>query len=152
VIALGVPDGPILALCGATASASVCFFIGRLAGRKAMRAVLGKRGDAVSEKLHNISIAGIAFLRMLPVAPFTVVNFTIGISAVPFSTFLIGTILGLAPGVAAMSFMRGPLIEVWRHPDPAGIATFAAILCGWFLFLFCLHVVARRWHEHRYNP
>jgi uncharacterized membrane protein YdjX (TVP38/TMEM64 family) len=149
VIALGLPWGPVIALAGASSSAAAAFMIGRLAGRRTLREMLGEPGKAVMGKVRHIGIPGIALLRMLPVAPFSVVNFAVGMSPVKFTTFIAGTALGLLPGLAALSFLRGLLIRVWRHPDLQGCLALGAAVIFWFGLLFALSVISRRWHAAR---
>ena len=45
-----------------------------------------------------------ALLRLVPVAPFTVVNLVAGASHVRALDFGLGTVLGIAPAVFAMTF------------------------------------------------
>jgi len=44
-------------------------------------------------------------LRNVPIAPFTVVNLIAGAARIPFRDFLIGTLIGMAPGIAALTIL-----------------------------------------------
>ena len=43
-----------------------------------------------------------AVVRNLPVAPFTIVNMVAGASHIKLGDFLLGTALGMAPGIVAI--------------------------------------------------
>ena len=61
-------------------------------------------------------------LRMVPVAPFAIVNAAVGVAGVPLKPLLYGTILAVTPGIVLLSFsidraraaLRGePLFDPW---------------------------------------
>jgi len=97
--------GLVCSLLGIALSASVNFGLGSLAGRNAMVAIAGSFVDRVARQVARQGILAVATLRMLPIAPYTVVNLVAGASPVRFADFLVGTLLGMAPGVAALGFV-----------------------------------------------
>jgi len=97
--------GLFCSLLGITLSASVNFGLGSLVGRNAMVAIAGSFVDRVARQVARQGILAVATLRMLPIAPYTVVNLVAGASQVRFADYLVGTLLGMAPGVAALGFV-----------------------------------------------
>jgi uncharacterized membrane protein YdjX (TVP38/TMEM64 family) len=56
-------------------------------------------------------------VRIVPVAPFAVVNFAAGAAQVPRRAFTLGTILGLAPGALALTIASDRGVAVVRNPN-----------------------------------
>ena len=104
IIATGVVFGPLLggvyALAGALLSAAVTYWIGRRLGRNAVRHLAGRRLNRITRRLARKGALAIALIRLLPVAPFSIVNAVIGASHIRLRDFLLGTAFGMAPGIA----------------------------------------------------
>jgi uncharacterized membrane protein YdjX (TVP38/TMEM64 family) len=84
-------------------------------------------------------------LRLLPVAPFTVVNLAAGASEIRTRNFLLGSLLGMAPGVALMTVF-GDRLGTWlRRPDLPNLAIVAVIA----LLALALTWALRRWSRRR---
>jgi len=58
-------------------------------------------------------------LRVIPVAPFTVINLAAGASHIRFRDFALGSLLGMAPGILALTLFSDQVVEVLRTPDLA---------------------------------
>lgn len=54
-----------------------------------------------NEHLQKNGILTVAFLRLIPVFHFDILNFALGISAVSWMDFFIGTFFGIVPGIIA---------------------------------------------------
>jgi uncharacterized membrane protein YdjX (TVP38/TMEM64 family) len=80
-------------------------------------------------------------VRLIPVAPFTVVNVAAGAFNVRFLDFALGTLVGMAPGIFAIAVFGGQLEHAIRDP---GIKSFAvlAVFVG-------LIVLAAGWIRNR---
>jgi phospholipase D1/2 len=75
-------------------------------------------------------------IRVIPVAPFSVVNVVAGASHLRFTDYLIGTALGMAPGTLAFSLLGSQLERTLREPSATSIAVavgiaVAAASLGW---------------------
>jgi phospholipase D1/2 len=64
-------------------------------------------------------------IRLLPVAPFSIVNAVIGASHIRLRDFLLGTALGMAPGVAVTVIFVDRVTAAVTDP---GFGTFAMVL------------------------
>ncbi|HET6519341.1 MAG TPA: VTT domain-containing protein, partial [Geminicoccaceae bacterium] len=133
------------ALAGAMLSAAVSFALGRLLGRDALRRFAGRRVNAVSRRLAERGVVAMTVLRLLPVAPFTIVNLAAGASEVRARDFLLGSLLGLMPGVAAMAGLGEGLQRALRDPRPANFLLLGAIALG----VFGLALLLYRWSRAR---
>jgi uncharacterized membrane protein YdjX (TVP38/TMEM64 family) len=67
-------------------------------------------------------------VRVLPLLPFTLVNMTCGAFGVPVRTFLLGTVLGMAPGVLGMTLVGDRILAVIRQPTPGAIVGLVGVV------------------------
>lgn len=135
-IALGPVWGFSTALAGALASAVVGFWIGRLVGRRPIERQGGVLIDRLSRRLASRGVFAVASVRAVPVAPFTVVNMVAGASHVRFGDFVLGTLVGLAPGTLAFSILGHQLERTLTSPGWSDIGLLvliaaAAVGLGW---------------------
>jgi uncharacterized membrane protein YdjX (TVP38/TMEM64 family) len=129
IIATGIVFGPLLggayALTGALASAAVTFWIGRKLGRHNVRRLAGSRLNRITRRLAKKGTIAIAVLRLLPVAPFSVVNAVAGASQIGWREFMLGTLLGMTPGIAAMVIFVDRVAQAVTDP---GLDTFLMLV------------------------
>ena len=50
-------------------------------------------------------ILAVVVIRMIPVAPYSVVNVVAGASTLPLRDFMVGTLLVITPGILAMAVL-----------------------------------------------
>jgi uncharacterized membrane protein YdjX (TVP38/TMEM64 family) len=63
----------------------------------------------------------------LPVLPFTITSLAAGASAIRFSDYMIGTVLGCAPGTILLALIGDRIVAMALHPTLGEISTF--LLC-----------------------
>ncbi len=124
--------------------AAVAFGVGRLAGRGQLQRLAGSRVHRVSQRLGNAGVLAITMARMVPVAHFTIISLTAGASHIRFRDFLIGTALGMAPGVAVIALVFDQATAAARHPREAQLAALVLGSVGLLAALFALHLWRRR--------
>jgi phospholipase D1/2 len=135
--------GPVYTLIGATLSAALTFAIGRRLGRETIRKLAGRRVNDLSRRLAKRGLIAIAFVRMLPIAPFSIVNIVAGASHIRWSDFLLGTVIGLLPGVVTMTFFVDRAIAAVREPGPGSFALLAVALALIVALVFGLRHMLR---------
>jgi phosphatidylserine/phosphatidylglycerophosphate/cardiolipin synthase-like enzyme/uncharacterized membrane protein YdjX (TVP38/TMEM64 family) len=123
-IIFGPMLGAIYALAGATASGAVTFAIGRRLSRQVVRGLAGRRLNDLSRRLAKRGLLAIVFARIVPVGPYTIVNVVAGASRIRWRDFLLGTVIGLIPGVTVASIFIDRVVAAIRHP---GIGTFGLL-------------------------
>ncbi len=142
VVAVGVTFPPLSAvpvtLGGAVLSAAVTWGAGRAIGERLVQGWAGPRVERVRAWLRGRGVLSIALLRNIPIAPFAVVNVVAGSVPVRFGNYLLGTVVGMAPGILAGSFLGNRLLHVFRLPraaDVAAVVGIGAVLgaVGWYL-------------------
>src|SRR5512143_189936 len=134
-IVFGPLQGPIYAVGGAILSATATFAIGRKLGRETVRKLAGRRVNTLSHRLGQHGLLAVAFVRMLPIAPFSIVNVVAGASHVRWRDFLLGTLLGLLPGIAAMTVFVDRAVAAIREPNPRTFALLGAAVVVIFALL-----------------
>lgn len=143
----GPVSGMLVAGIGSVLSATAGYGVGRLLGRRLLRRLTGGRLSRISEHLARRGLVSMTVIRLLPVAPFTLVNLAAGASHIRFRDYFLGTILGMAPGITAITAFSGQLWRVVRSPDAVNIGILiglAALILA--ATLFCWRRFARRGH------
>jgi phospholipase D1/2 len=120
IVATSVAFGPLLgftySLLGCLMSAMLTYGIGALIGRDTVRRFAGARVGRLSRRIARHGVTAILIVRILPVAPFTVVNVMAGASEVRFRDFILATFLGMLPGLLVMTFFGDRLESAIRDP------------------------------------
>jgi phospholipase D1/2 len=136
VVTLGPVVGFITSAIGTMLAASATFGIGRLIGRKPLHRWLGKRLDALEQRVAKRGVIAIALIRKVPVAPFTLVNMLIGALGIRYRDFILGTALGMLPGIAAFAFVSQTAVDAWRDPTPQNLALIGGAIVVWLAVVF----------------
>ena len=136
-VAFGPVLGPVYAMAGCLASASLGFALGRWLGLSRMQRLGGERVARITATLNRNGTLAVFFMRKVP-APFTLANMVIGASTVRYSDFLLGTLLGMGALVIALAGFGYQMIEALRNPSPAtvsGAVLFVAVplTIAWFI-------------------
>ena len=132
------------ALLGAELSAIVTFTLGHLLGHGAVRRIAGSRVNRISEAIARRGVLTIITLRILPVAPFSVINVIAGASAMRLRDFALGNFLGIIPGVVSIAILADRLLASLRDPSPKSILILLAAAVLVILSLLGLRQWSRR--------
>lgn len=100
-ILYGLAVGSVLVLAGAVLGAVLAFALGRKLGREAVERFTGARVAKIDALLRNRGLLAVISLRLVPVAPFTAINYTAGLSAVRVRDYVLGTAVGVLPGTVS---------------------------------------------------
>jgi uncharacterized membrane protein YdjX (TVP38/TMEM64 family) len=117
-IAFGPILGPVYAMAGCLASASMGFAIGRWLGLRCVERLGGASMTRISSALKRNGTLAVFLVRKVP-APFTLVNIVVGASTIRYRDFLIGTTLGMGAFVIALAGFGYQLTKALDHPSPA---------------------------------
>ena len=97
--------GFILNLLGATMGASLAFLIARyLAGDWASR----KAGGSLNRLVSGVDAEGwrfVAFVRLVPLFPFNLTNYALGLTRIEFLPYAITSLICMAPGAIAYTWL-----------------------------------------------
>ncbi|MCF8033126.1 MAG: TVP38/TMEM64 family protein [Desulfarculaceae bacterium] len=136
--------GSAYALLGSMASALVLYGVGRAAGRAKVGKWSGGRLGRLSKHMADHSITTIILVRILPVAPFTVINLAAGATRVRPWPYILGTFLGVLPNTLAITVFADRLHRIWRQPHWGDVAVAVAVLAALALLIWLLRRVSRR--------
>lgn len=145
VLAFGPLFGFVYSLLGMTASALVTFGIGRLVGQKALHRWSGPRFRNVSRQLAKRGVLAVIAIRIVPIAPFSIINAVAGASHIRMRDFVLGTIIGEIPGLLGLAIFVDQITDTIRHPGIGGVL----ILGGVALGMVAGAMLFRRWLSHR---
>jgi len=122
-----------------TVAAVLAFWLVRLTGGGLVER-FADRGPVVwtSRRLDRSGLLAVTSLRLIPAIPFSVLNYAAGLSGVRFGPFLLGTVLGTAPGTVALVILGD---AVTGRVSPALLAVSVA---GGLLGTIGAAVAARR--------
>jgi uncharacterized membrane protein YdjX (TVP38/TMEM64 family) len=155
IIATVAVFGPWLgagyALVGAEFAALTAFGVGHVVGRDTVRRITGSRVNRLSRKLSERGVLTIITLRIVPVAPFTVINIIAGISEIRLRDFAIGSFIGMVPGVMAISLLADRIIAWLRDPSAASILVLVAVIALVVTSLAGLRYWVHRKRDHKHE-
>ena len=122
------------ALLGAAASYGIGFFL----GREVVQRLGGERINSLSRRLASRGLLAMIALRMVPVAPFAVVNMVAGASHIRLRDVLLGTLIGITPGTLAMTLFVDQIAAALKQPTPltfvlAGLTVLLIVLGAWVM-------------------
>jgi phospholipase D1/2 len=130
--------GILYSFAGCFSSAIAGYGIGKMIGRDVVRRLAGVRLNQMSRRLARRGLDAIIFLRIVPLLPFTLVNLVAGASHLRFRDYVLGTMIGMTPGIFFITLFQASLSRAISsaesHHFPILIAIAAAILgVTWFL-------------------
>ena len=141
LVAFGPVAGFACAMAGALIGAAASYAIGFLLGREVVQRLAGDRINRLSRRLASRGLVAVIVLRMVPVAPFAVVNMVAGASHIRLRDLLLGTMIGMLPGTVGLMVFVDQISAALRQPTAL---TFA--LAGLTLLL----IVAGAWAMQRW--
>ena len=112
-LAAGLLFGPVLgvviAVTASTLSALLALFAVRALGWQLTSLVSHPALESVDARLRARGWAAVLSLRLIPVVPFSVLNYAAGASSVRVMPYLLSTLTGLLPGTAAVVILGDAL-------------------------------------------
>jgi len=117
ILAFGPWFGALFALTGSLLSAITLFGLGRVLGSYRIRRLAGSRVEHLSRRMAERGLWAVLLVRILPIAPFSVINLIAGASSVSWRHFVLGTVVGMLPGIAIMATFVSGLEEAVREPS-----------------------------------
>lgn len=93
--------GLLLVYLAAMAGAMAAFALGRVLGRAAVEQYTGASVARVDALLNRRGLSAVVMLRLVPLIPFTAVNYAAGLTGMRRRDYLLGTAIGIVPGTVA---------------------------------------------------
>lgn len=127
ILAFGTVKGFWFATGGSLIAAIAAYLVGRWYGPEPIRKLKIKSLERMTKALQHGGIVQITTLRLLPLAPFTVVNVMAGVAHVRPMPYIVGTFLGLLPGNLLFTAFGRQLRQLIANPSPTAIALLVAV-------------------------
>ncbi len=141
LVAFGPLPGFACTLVAALLGAAASYAIGRLLGHEVVERLGGERINRLSRRLASRGLVAVVLVRMVPIAPFAVVNMVAGASHIRLRDLLLGTAIGITPGTLAMTVFVDQITAALKQPSAL---TFA--LLGLTIVLIAVGAwVMQRW-------
>lgn len=136
VAAFGPLWGGLYAWVGTVVSASLGFAIGRALGTPLLERWGGPRAVRLSEAIGRRGLVATLLIRLIPTGlPFALINIAAGASRIPAWAFVLGSVVGAVPKIAAIAGIGGGLLAFLGSGDPRALALAAAALLAWLAAL-----------------
>ena len=145
VVAFGPTMGCLYSWVGTMVSALVGFYLGRAAGAKALDRF---SGDGVRRFMALIGRNGLFasfIVRLVPSAPFIVVNMAAGVTPMRVLDFVIGTAAGIIPKIVLTAFAGNSIVRMMKGEIGKDVIWLVAIAAAWI----GIGLAARAWLRRR---
>lgn len=136
LVAFGPWAGMATTFAGALLGAMASYGVGHLLGSEVLQKLGGERVNHVSRRLAERGLLAVVAVRIVPIAPFAIVNMVAGASHIRLRDMVLGTLLGMAPGTVVMAFFVDQIVAAFRQPGPLALAMVLGLLAlvavgGW---------------------
>ena len=142
-LAFDVVTALVYALLGSMASAVAGYLAGRYFDMSFITRRSGARLHSVADSVRRRGLLAVAAVRLVPVAPFTVVNVIAGAARIPPRDYLLGTLLGMAPGIALITAFGDSLGEMIGDLSWAHALQVAMLALAWVGLVFATRRILR---------
>lgn len=148
-IVFGTFPGAWYAIAGALLSAAAGYIVGMLLGRDAVRRLMGKRISRLSVRIARRGLIAMIIVRTLPLAPYSVVNMVAGASHIRWNDYLIGTAIGMLPGILLTTTFADHLVMAIRQPSAQTLGILLIIVLLLVGLAIATGNMIRRQRNHR---
>jgi phospholipase D1/2 len=145
VIAFGPWLGFAYGMAGILLSALATYYTGRILRPKTVERLAGEKSDHLRKVLREHGLAAMTAMRILPGPPFALEGILAGAMRIRLWHYMLGTFIGMVPGVLATSVFGDQLTRALEDPSTINWWLVAAVLIA----LAALTWWVRRWFLKR---
>ncbi|HEY6894893.1 MAG TPA: VTT domain-containing protein [Rhodanobacteraceae bacterium] len=131
IVVFGPVVGGAIAWAGSLASAGVLHQIGAAFPEHVFSRFAGRHAEQLRERVARHGLIAVAIVRLLPLAPYSIVSLAAGIAGIGRVPYFIGTALGMLPGVVLYALFADRARKVIADPRPL----------SWAMLLFALLLI-----------
>jgi len=147
VVAFGPVTGIAYSWVGTMVSALVGFYLGRMAGAPTLERFSGAGVARFVRLVARNGFFASLIVRLVPSAPFIVVNMAAGVTPMRVVDFAIGTAIGIVPKIVLTAFAGNSIFRVLRGEIGKDAVWLVVIAAAWI----GIGLVARGWLRNREN-
>jgi uncharacterized membrane protein YdjX (TVP38/TMEM64 family) len=148
VVAFGGWTGFVYSWVGTMASSLVGFYLGRAAGARALERFSGAGVKRFMEHVGRNGFLASLIVRLVPSAPFIVVNMAAGVTPMRAADFALGTAVGIVPKIALTAFAGASIARAMRGEVGRDLIWLAVVVAAWI----AVGWAARLWLRARGKP
>lgn len=145
VVAFGAWTGFAYSWIGTMVSSLVGFYIGRLAGARSLQILSSPGVRRFMDLVGRNGFLASLIVRLVPSAPFIVVNMAAGVTPMRVRDFFFGTAIGIVPKIVLTAFAGNSIVQVLKGEGGAHLLWLALIVVAWI----AIGWFARRWLKTR---
>ncbi|WP_340644112.1 TVP38/TMEM64 family protein [Phenylobacterium sp.] len=145
VVAFGPWTGFAYSWIGTMVSSLVGFYLGRFAGARALATLSGESMQRFMGLVGRNGFLASLIVRLVPSAPFIVVNMAAGVTPMRVIQFAGGTAIGIIPKIALTAFAGNSIVQAMKGGDAKHIVWLVAVAALWI----AIGWFARRWLKSR---
>ena len=97
--------GSALDLLGGSLGAALAFLVARYIARDWVESRAGPRLQGVMRNVDEEGWRFVAFVRLIPVFPYNIVNYVLGVTRIPFHHYVLATVVFMAPSTVAYTWI-----------------------------------------------
>ena len=131
IVVFGPIAGGVIAFIGSLASAGVLHQIGTAFPGHVFSRFAGRHAEQLRERVARHGLIAVAIVRLLPIAPYSIVSLAAGIAGIGRAPYYVGTALGMLPGIVLYALFADRAREVIADPRPL----------SWAMLLFALLLI-----------
>jgi uncharacterized membrane protein YdjX (TVP38/TMEM64 family) len=94
-------------------------------------------------------IVAVALVRLVPIAPYVVVNVVMGAMRIRFTDFVVGTFIGMLPGALAATVLSSQLASMLQDPARVNGWVIAGAIAAFAGLALAGHRLLRRMESSR---
>lgn len=137
--------GFLYATLGTLTSSAVTYWVGSWMGQSTLQHYGGQRVNRLSRYIGHRGIRTMIVINLLPIAPFTLTNLMAGASHMRFRSYMIGSTIGIVPGLAVVTVLGSQIGALLNATDK----TDAALAVGIVAVCLALLIFVPRWLRRR---
>lgn len=130
--------GGLWVLVASTIASAIPFFLARSTGSGWIEAQVRKRASGLYEKLQHEGFITLLLLRLVPIAPYNILNYAAGLAGIRTRHYLIATFIGTIPGIFIFTYLADSIAAGVISPRQAFVRI---LLAG--VFLAALALISR---------
>ncbi len=131
VVAFGPVTGMAYSWIGTLVSSLVGFGLGRAFGARVLQHFAGERINRFVDLIGRNGFFASMIVRLVPSAPFIVVNMAAGVTTMRFWAFAMGTGIGIIPKIALTAFAGSAALHAIQDGGGKHLLTLIAVVTIW---------------------
>lgn len=117
--------GWLYVIIGSNIAANIAFILTRYLGRGVQDKIAKSKLKKYDDELKEHGFLTVLYLRLIPIFPFIILNYALGVTKVKHRDYFFATLLGMLPGTFAFVFLGDAIKDIGSKEFWAAAAFFA---------------------------